>query len=782
MREKKYIKIKEVNNNKLAALFNICKNGLIIILLITIINSFLFPASFACAGDEVSIEKNNIASFQDNISLNNLHPHENNPVSIDADIMDYDNVLDLYHAKGKVSIVYTGATLWADEVELDNKNNVATAQGNAFLKMGEDTLRGEKIVLNIADKTGTAYKANAFYARNNFYVKGDKIEKTGENTYFIKQPVATTCNGDDPDWQIAGSEMKVTVEGYGLIKDARFLAKGLPIFYSPYLPFPAKTIRQSGFILPYLAYSRDKDGIDIELPYFWAISSQMDATFYQRYIEKRGFKEGAEFRYYLGEKSFGTFYGDYIEDTKHFTETSDAATSRDWQGMHRRWSYYLNHQTDFDSQFYIRTDLNTVSDKWYFKDFSAQNYYLDNYALTGEDNFKNVSFKGDKSLRYLESTVRVYKGWSNYSITGMINSTEDFAATNNDQTLQEYPEIAFTGVKQHLLSTPLYYEFTGAYDYLYRSEDQKGHFIDFSPTVSLPIDVLSYFKITPQFALKETYWSRDDDLSDSKDKSADRTVYNASVSLSSQLSRIFDVNVNNWERIRHEIKPEIVYSYVPSVSTDNVPDYYSPAASPFVMPVLSLSGDSLTQQNAVAWSLTNTLTARVKDEAGAYSYLEFLRLKLFQAYDLHEASKDMSGSTMERRPFSDIGIELDFTPYKYLSFKSRNEYNVYDGWKQNNFDLNVKDWRGDSLLIGYRYTVNSVEEIDFGLKAIITGNIEGTFVSKYDIANSRTIENSLGIVYRKQCWSMGFDLTETDDDVRFLFRISLTGFGNSGAK
>ena len=271
-------------------------------------------------------------------------------------------------------------------------------------------------------------------------------------------------------------------------------------------------------------------------------------------------------------------------------------------------------------------------------------------------------------------------------------------------------------------------------------------------------------------------------MSDSKDKSADRTVYNASVSLSSQLSRIFDVNVNNWERIRHEIKPEIVYSYVPSVSTDNVPDYYSPAASPFVMPVLSLSGDSLTQQNAVAWSLTNTLTARVKDEAGAYSYLEFLRLKLFQAYDLHEASKDMSGSTMERRPFSDIGIELDFTPYKYLSFKSRNEYNVYDGWKQNNFDLNVKDWRGDSLLIGYRYTVNSVEEIDFGLKAIITGNIEGTFVSKYDIANSRTIENSLGIVYRKQCWSMGFDLTETDDDVRFLFRISLTGFGNSGAK
>jgi LPS-assembly protein len=129
--------------------------------------------------------------------------------------------------------------------------------------MGEDTLRGEKIVLNIEDKTGAAYMAHAFYAMNNFYVNGDKIEKTGENTYLIEQPVATTCDGDKPDWEITGSEMKVTIEGYGLMKDARFLADGLPVFYSPYLPFPAKSERQSGFLIPYLS-SSSNDGIDID--------------------------------------------------------------------------------------------------------------------------------------------------------------------------------------------------------------------------------------------------------------------------------------------------------------------------------------------------------------------------------------------------------------------------------------------------------------------------------------------------------------------------------------
>jgi LPS-assembly protein len=704
-----------------------------------------------------------------------------NPANIEADSMDYDNVRDVYHARGKVNIIYSGTALYADDTELDNKNNIATALGSASLKMGEDTMQGDKIVFNIENKTGAAYNAHAFYARNHFYIKGDKIEKTGEDTYFIENPVATTCDGDNPAWEIAGSEMTVTIEGYGLMKDARLLAKGLPVFYSPFLPFPAKTQRQSGFLFPYLSSSGD-NGIDVEIPYFWAISPQMDATFYQRYIEKRGFKEGAEFRYYLGNNSSGTFYGDYIEDTKHVTETTDAATSRDWQESHNRWSYYLNHQTNFDSQFYLRTDLKQVSDKWYFKDFSAHNYYLDNYAQTADDPFKNVPFQGDQSLRSLDSTVRVVKDWSNYNLTGLISSTDDFAATNNDQTLQKYPEIVFTGIKQPLLKTPLYYEFAGTYDYFYRGEGQKGHYVDFSPTVSAPFNI-SYVKVSPQVALKETFWSRDDNSAGAESKSGDRTIFNASLDLSSKLSRVFDVNVQNWEKIQHVIKPEITYSYVPNVSQDNLPDYYLPAFSPFIMPItpvgtiMPITSSSLDEQSAVAWSLTNTFIAKIRDEKGAYSYLEFLRLKLFQTYDLHEANKSMEGVSGERRPFSDLGIEVDFTPYKYFSFMARNLYSVYDGWTQTNYDLNLKDWRGDTMTIGYRYTLDSIEEINFNLIAVITPSIYGTFITALDRYNSQTVGTTVGLIYHKQCWSMGLEYDQTATDSRVVFKLSLAGLG-----
>jgi LPS-assembly protein len=715
------------------------------------------------------------------------------PIDITADTMSYDNANDIYHAHGSVVINYNGGVLTADDVELDKENNIAAAYGNAFLKMGEDTLAGDKIVFNIDNKTGVAYKGRAFYAKNHFYIRGDEIEKTGELTYKIKQPVATTCDGDKPDWEIAGSEMKVTIEGYGLMKDARLVTNNVPVFYSPFLPFPAKTKRQSGFLFPYLSYSANKDGLDIEVPYFWAISPQMDATFYQRYIEKRGFKEGAEFRYYAGTNSFGTLFGDFMEDKKQITETT-GINSFDGQDMHKRWSYYLNHQTNFDSQSYIRTDLRRVSDNQYFRDFSAHNYYLDHYAQTEFDPFKKVPFYGDESLGSLESTARFFKGWSNYNLTALMSSIDNLALMNNDSTLQRYPEITFTGIKQPLLKTPIFYEMTTVYDYFYRGEGQKGHFFDFAPTFSLPFNIFRYAKVIPQIAFRETYWSRDDDQAGGNNKNGTRTIYNASLAVSTSISRIFDVQVQNWDKIRHEIKPEITYSYIPNVNQNNIPDYM-PAVTPFVAPAILSNTNAIIEQNAVAWAVTNTFTAKVRDSANAFSYLEFLRVKLFQTYDINEAKKGMEGSLAERRPLSDMGMEVDFRPHKYFSFAARNQYNVYTGWTVTNYDLNINDWRGDNLTVGYRYTSNSIatpgiEEINVNAKVVITDKIDGTFILRQDRFNSRTVENTIGLSYHKQCWAVGLDYSKTESvgldnttitaDTRIILKLSLAGLGKFG--
>ena len=97
----------------------------------------------------------------------------------------------------------------------------------------------------------------------------------------------------------------------------------------------------------------DKLGWDMELPFFWAISESIDATLYQRYMDKRGFQEGAEFRYCIGDHSFGTLYGSYLDDTKRISEEDPGYPTRDWKDARKRWSYYLNHETKFSPGFYL---------------------------------------------------------------------------------------------------------------------------------------------------------------------------------------------------------------------------------------------------------------------------------------------------------------------------------------------------------------------------------------------------------------------------------------------
>ena len=52
--------------------------------------------------------------------------------------------------------------------------------------------------------------------------------------------------------------------------------------------------------------------------------------------------------------------------------------------------------------------------------------------------------------------------------------------------------------------------------------------------------------------------------------------------------------------------------------------------------------------------LKEDATARLKDKTGTGSYLELLRFKLFQVYDINEAKKDMTGSAAELTPIGSV--------------------------------------------------------------------------------------------------------------------------------
>ncbi|MBN1664078.1 MAG: LPS-assembly protein LptD [Deltaproteobacteria bacterium] len=688
------------------------------------------------------------------------------PVNIEADSIAYDRDTDVYHAKGKVLISYDGGTLAADSVMLNKETNIAEAEGHVVLKSDSDTLEGDKVIFNTVSRTGVVYEGRMFAVKNHFYLKGGQIEKKGEATYHIKDASATTCDGDAPDWRLVGRELNVTIDGYGILKHGRFLVRDVPVLYIPCLPFPAKTTRQTGLLLPRMAYSRDKHGLDIEVPFFWAISKSTDATFYQRYMEKRGFMEGVEFRYVAGKDTFGTLYGDFLYDQKQAVEDAGGGVTRNWQSGQKRWSYYWNHETRFDPTFYARADIAKVSDSWYFRDFSSHNYYIEHHAQSDDRRFRKVSFLGNEALGSLSSGARIYKGWDLYNLTLLGRYTDDFTKSSNSATLQTYPELTFTGVRQPVFGTPLHWEMNASYDYYYRSQGQKGHLYDLQPVFSAPLFLGRYLRLTPEVGWKGTFWQREDHEAANDDGRRDeRNLFTAGIGLATELSRIYDVGGTTIDRIKHTVKPEASYAYITDVDQARLPDY-----------VAAVYGE-----NALSYGVTNTFTARLKDKDGKVGYREFARVKLAQVFDIRESRRDKIHPADAKRPFGLVEMEVDLNPAPYFSFMLRDTLNVYSGdWIRRNYDVFLKDGRGDSASIGYHYEQNFVKEIDFSLKAVLTRSLDAQYILRRNELDNRTLESTYGLAYHKQCWGITLGYSESYNDRTFMFSISLTGLGRVG--
>ena len=690
-------------------------------------------------------------------------------VDIEADRMAYNSDTLIYRASGNVIITFEDGYIKADKVIFNRMTNEAEAQGNVFIKSGEDILEGEKAQFNIDSETGIMSDGKMFLDKNHLYLQGKTMEKKADATYYLRDGQATTCDGENPDWKFTGREMEVTIDGYGTIKRGSFQVNGVPALYIPYLIFPAKTTRQTGLLFPRISYSRDKLGWDVGIPFYWAVSENTDATFYQRYMDKRGFQEGVEFRYIVGEHSYGTMYADYLNDTKEVSESEGAAVlHRDWREDHKRWSYYLDHETTFSPGFYLKTDIKRVSDRWYFRDFDSYNYYLAHYRENDTRRFGGVSFDADKSLTSLQSTARLVKNWSLFNMTTLMEYTDNFQSYSNDETLQKYPEVTLTGLKQPILDSPFDFELTSSYGYYYRTTGYRGHLFDAYPEFSLPLSFGDYLEFIPSLGMRETTWrsSYSGPVAGKEDKDGSRELYTLGATLSSEIHRVFDVGGEVVDKIRHGITPELTHSYIPYVDQENIPDFLSVIA----------------ETNTVTWSLTNILIARLKDEeSGDVSYSEFLRLKLSQSYDIREARKHRGSPTTEKRPFGDILAELNFDPFQYFSIEADAQFNVNAGeWEAMNSRFQISDERGDSLTAEYRYTQDSVEEINLTFKGKATESLDLMYVLRKDLLDKKTLEVTYGVDYHKQCWSVALSYSDSPDDRSFMMIFSLYGLGKVG--
>jgi LPS-assembly protein len=728
-------------------------------------------------------------------SLSDIDPES--PWQIEANEIFYDDKSSRYIAKGSVTLTKNDKKLSADYISFDYKNMKAYAKGNVSMVAGKDTLAGSSMDIDLEKQTGTIENGTFFIKENNFYIKGSKIQKLGENTYYVEDAVVTTCEGENPDWVITGKSAKVTLEGYGYVWHAALWAKKVPVVYTPFLVFPAKTKRQSGFLPPEIGYSDRWSGYFIQ-PFFWAINESSDATFYEHYMNLRGNKLGLEYRYVLSEKSKGAFMYDYLIDRKIDDGTLDSSEKWGYQyddelrPNNNRYWFRMSHHQAMPMDFFAKLDLDIVSDQDYLHEFKDGLTGFNKTKQYFNKNFGREFDEYDDPVR--TNRLNLNRNWSKYSFNAETLWYDDIIKRrweDTDTTIQKLPFIGFDASRQQVLNSPLYFSLDSEYTYFYSEDGQRGHRADLYPRFYLPFRVKNYFSFEPSAGVRETGWYMDrketgeDYLSEEK-QNFNRNIYDIKLDLSSETYKVYNSSIFGTSGVKHSVTPQIIYEYIPDQDQDGFPDF----------DVDSI--DRIEKENQITYSITNTFTSKAKksvlktdeslkkehDDPATYNYRQFLWFKLEQSYDIYEAREDDPQkweNQTDQRPFSPVKGELEFYPVKYLSFKGDAQWCSYDDeFPSYNAKMSLSDNRGDRLFVEYRYTRDFIKSITTDLSLKITDYLTAYGGYERNILDDKRIKTSVGIKYQAQCWSVGIGCTDEPDDRKYEFSINLYGLGEVG--
>jgi LPS-assembly protein len=705
---------------------------------------------------------------------------------INADTIQYDPQSDEYSAEGHVRLNREGRTLTADRMTLNQTSRLANAFGHVNLTSGQDSLSGERLEWHLDQETGTLTDGTLFFNDNHFYLKGKEIKKTGPLTYNIKSAHITTCDGPNPAWHLTGKELEVTVEGYGAATHAAFWARQVPVIYSPYLVFPVKSKRQTGLLMPEPALSERK-GFQYLQPFFWAINAHSDATLVADYMERRGTRLGAEYRYMASENSYGTLMADGFEDRKvddgqpeNTEKWGYADDNHDRPNTERYWLRAKLNQS-LPAKVTAKLDVDTVSDQDYLKEFQSgtngfdytRNLYLGGFGRDIDDYTNPVRL----------NQLNLNRLWSGYALNADARWYDDVIKRTQDQpmdTLQQLPSVTLDGTKKRVAGSPVYFDLLSGYTHFYRQEGTRGQRADLYPRLYYPTRPFNAFSVEPSAGLRQTYWHVDqwEPPSPEGETQFQRTIYDLRLDTSTELLRVFNFTTAGCDRLKHAIKPQVVYEYTPDQEQEDLPQFDDL--------------DRIAPLNRITYGVTNTLVARRTPKAmpgqpqPAPIYLPFLRFKLEESFEINQYNADYE------RPFSPILAELDLTPDGYIFLDADALWSPYDSeFYSYNAGVRLWDKRGDNIGMDYRFTRQSTADEFYeavpGVKSInITGvlqvtqrwRLRGGF--ERDIESSRLIQAGAGISYLSQCWGIDVDYKEEIEDRSIMAKIHLMGLGSFG--
>jgi LPS-assembly protein len=692
--------------------------------------------------------------------------------TIDADKLSYDQSRSVYEAEGNVRIISGKRQIESDWAELDTAKRLVELKGNVLLKYGNDWLRGEHVIWNLDEETGWVDGGLTYFATNQLYAQGENIRKTSATEYELKSGFVTACNPESADWKIRYGAMKINVEGTAWAKHTSFWVGDVPVFYLPIVAVPVNRMRQSGFLLPWGGYS-ELNGLQGEIPFYWAIRQDMDATFFGRYMEERGFMGGIEYRINNERWGEGIWIFNYLDDRAdpaHLAEQEYPFIRSDRFWLRSRHSFELPWEIDG------KLDLDFVSDRNFLREFERGSASMGYSDKVFREHFGRGVINDENTLAR-ESSLYLEKRLESSLISMDTRYWDQQDKEIDEFTLQRIPALAYSVIPKWINDLPLYFTFNTAFTNYWRREGDRANRMEASPRLYLPLQLKTFLNVEPSVGVSaSSYWvDWEEDQADRPSTSQGRLFTDLRLEMNSRLNRVYQWQVGSYQAFQHSIRPEILYEYVPKPIEGDIP--------------LFDRFDEDPSRHDIRYGFSTFLTgksAKTDDQSNEkVSYTEMARLQVLHGYNfervpVNDPNVRLEGSRDEG--VTDISLRLDVKPKKFVTLSYDAELSPDRGAIElHDLYMVLNSGQGHRLRLDYQYRRESlVDEIIARTDIKLFRNFYLLTYHDYSIDQDDLYAHGYGFRYDHGCWAIGVAYEKEEKDHRIAFTINLLGLGTFG--
>ncbi|RVT97151.1 LPS-assembly protein LptD [Rhodovarius crocodyli] len=386
----------------------------------------------------------------------------NAPVTFTADEVDYDRERTTVTARGRVEAWQNERVVRADEFTHNRETGVTRLRGHVqLLEADGQVMFAEDAELAAGFREGVFTDVRALLAGGGRMAANgarritvpaeegsDRREDTLTDLARVIYSSCKSCERDPmraPLWQMrARQATQDTATQRISYRDAALEISGVPVLYSPFFSHPdPQNPRSSGFLFPTMGLTRFLGGF-VQVPYFWAIDDQQDATIYPLFSTRQSPNLGLEYRrrFNTGEfqlqGSAGYFNG---TDTRGREEFSGHLYARGRFSLDENWrtGFEVNRAT---SELYLRTyrfDFRRVLTSQAFVEgfWGTEGYArIDARVYQGlrtGDNYDNLPVVGPNAIAEYYPRQR-YFGGQLYGDVGMLGITRSSGAWSQRAT------------------------------------------------------------------------------------------------------------------------------------------------------------------------------------------------------------------------------------------------------------------------------------------------------------------------------------------------------------